>query len=56
MGIHKYCNLGEVVVIIDGDDSFIGRNVLALYNAIYQKDGAAMAYSNFLTIHNNDRT
>jgi len=56
MGIHNYCNSGEIVVIIDGDDSFISRNVLALYNAIYQRDEAAMVYSNFLTIHNNDRT
>jgi hypothetical protein len=56
MGIHKYCKSGEIVAIIDGDDSFLGRNVLSLYNAIYQKEKAAMAYSNFLTIHNNDRT
>ena len=42
--------------MIDGDDSFIGRNILSLYNAVYQRDNAAMAYSNFLTIHNNDRT
>ena len=44
------------MAIIDGDDSFIGRNVLALFNAVYQLNNAAMAYSNFLTIHNNDRT
>ena len=44
------------MAIIDGDDSFLGRNVLSLYNAVYQKEKAAMAYSNFLTIHNNDRT
>lgn len=56
MGIHNYCKPGEIVVIIDGDDSFIGLNVLSLYNAIYQREKAAMAYSNFLTIHNNDRT
>ncbi len=44
------------MVLIDGDDSFIGRNILSLYNAVYQRYGTVVAYSNFLTIHNNDAT
>lgn len=31
------CQSGEIVVMLDGDDSFIGTNVLSLLNAIYQK-------------------
>jgi hypothetical protein len=31
------CELGEIVVMVDGDDSLIGTNVLSLLNAVYQK-------------------
>ena len=31
------CKEGEIAVMLDGDDSFIGKNVLSLLNAIYQK-------------------
>jgi glycosyltransferase involved in cell wall biosynthesis len=31
------CQTGEIAVMLDGDDSFIGRNVLLFLNAVYQK-------------------
>jgi hypothetical protein len=31
------CQTGEIVVMLDGDDSFIGVNVLSFLNAVYQK-------------------
>ncbi len=34
-GIHQHCGEGEIVGLIDGDDSFNGRQVLKLYNALY---------------------
>lgn len=34
---HNYCNPGEVMIIVDGDDALIGRQVFAVLNAVYQK-------------------
>lgn len=42
------CKSGEITVMLDGDDSFIGTNVLSLMNAVYQKERVAMVWSNFL--------
>jgi cellulose synthase/poly-beta-1,6-N-acetylglucosamine synthase-like glycosyltransferase len=36
-GIHKYCNPGEIVYMVDGDDELIGTQIFKIYNAIYQK-------------------
>lgn len=35
--IHHHCSEGEIVVMVDGDDSLVGRNALSLVNAVYQK-------------------
>ena len=35
-GTHKYCNFGEVHLMIDGDDEIIGRQVFKVLNAVYQ--------------------
>ena len=32
----KYCANDEIMIIVDGDDELIGRQVLKLYNAVYQ--------------------
>lgn len=37
MAAHEYCQPGEVMLLIDGDDALIGRQVFALLNAVYQK-------------------
>jgi hypothetical protein len=35
--ITEDCKVGEIVVMLDGDDSFVGVNVLSFLNAVYQK-------------------
>jgi hypothetical protein len=45
---HFYCNLGEVMILIDGDDSLIGRQVFSLLNAIYQRNQIALTYGQSL--------
>lgn len=42
-------------MMLDGDDSLIGTNVLALLNAVYQKEKLALMWSNFVTVFNNDQ-
>jgi hypothetical protein len=54
--IHNHCPNGEIVGLIDGDDSLLGRKVLQLYNAVYQQKRAALIYSNFLKILTNNKT
>lgn len=54
--IHEECPNGEIVGLIDGDDSFNGRQVLKLYNALFHQKKAALIYSNFLKIMQNKRT
>ena len=34
---HNHCKPGEIMVLIDGDDSIIGRQVFSLLNAYYQR-------------------
>lgn len=41
--------------MLDGDDSFIGRNVLSLVNAVYMKERPVVLWSNFITINQNSR-
>lgn len=45
---HADCKLGEVMVLIDGDDSLIGRQVFALLNAYYQREKPPMVYTQLL--------
>ena len=49
------CEEGEIAVMLDGDDSFIGTNVLSLLNALYQKKKVALLWNNFLQINENSR-
>ena len=37
-------------MFVDGDDALIGRQVLAVQNAVYQKNKAALTYGQFLAI------
>jgi len=39
--------------MLDGDDSLIGTNVLALINAVYQEEKSALVWGNFLSIFGN---
>jgi len=53
--IYNHCKLGELALIVEGDDALIGTNVLNLYNAIYQRDKCAMVYSSYLEIFSNSK-
>jgi glycosyltransferase involved in cell wall biosynthesis len=47
MATHYYCSEDSVIVNMDGDDEFIGKNVLKVFNAGYQRHKAGVVYSNF---------
>lgn len=47
MATHYYCSEDSVVINMDADDEFIGKNPLKLFNAGYQKYKAGVLYSNF---------
>ena len=53
MVAHKYCNAGEILVMLDGDDALIGRQVFTLLNAVYQKEKIALTYGQFLLVRND---
>jgi hypothetical protein len=36
------------MMIIDGDDQLVGKQVFKLFNAVFQKEKAWFAYSNFI--------
>ena len=38
---------------MDGDDELIGKQVLKLFNSVFQKEQAWFVYSNFLSIRGN---
>ena len=54
--IHEECPDGEIVGLIDGDDSFNGRQVFKLYNALFHQKKTALIWSNFLKVMQNERT
>ena len=43
----NHCSKDSIVVTLDGDDEFIGRNVLQVFNWAYQTKKAGVVYSNF---------
>lgn len=43
----NHCSKDSVVVTLDADDEFIGRNVLKVFNWAYQTKKAGVIYSNF---------
>jgi hypothetical protein len=53
--VHNHCKDGEIVVMLDGDDSLVGVNVLGLLNALYQKERPAVLWANFVSIFNNNQ-
>lgn len=44
---HDYCSPDSIVLNLDADDEFIGKNVLKTFNAAYQKHKSGVVYSNF---------
>ena len=37
MAARKHCKPEEIFMIVDGDDELLGRQVLKLFNAVFQK-------------------
>jgi hypothetical protein len=46
----KHCHPEEIMIIIDGDDELVGRQVFKLFNAAFQSQDAWFVYSNFIDI------
>lgn len=53
--IHYHCNAGDIVMLIDGDDALVGRQVFGLFNAIYQRTESALIYSNYIHVMFNEK-
>lgn len=51
--IKKYCRNEDIVVIIDADDKFIGRQALKVLNSIYQAPNIWYVYSKFIITSDN---
>lgn len=51
---HKYCKFGSIMIVLDGDDPLIGRQVFTLVNAIFQKRNTRFLYFNHLTLRKKD--
>ena len=45
----KNCRNDSIFIAIDGDDELIGKQVLKLYNAVYQQQQAYVVYSNWIS-------
>lgn len=44
----EYCQPKEIFLVVDGDDFLLGRQVLKLFNANFQKKDAWFVYSNYI--------
>ena len=44
----NYCKGEDIIVVVDGDDELLGRQVLKLFNAVFQEKGVWYMYTNFL--------
>ena len=44
-----FCRPSDILVVVDGDDELIGRQVLKLLNSVFQKDNVWFMYTNFIT-------
>lgn len=47
--MHKYCDYGQVFMIVDGDDELIGRQAFKVVNALYQREKMYVLYSQFIS-------
>jgi hypothetical protein len=54
MVAHNHCKEGEILVMLDGDDSLIGRDVFGVLNAVYQKQKVALTYGQFILVRKNE--
>lgn len=58
MAIRKYCQSEDIVIEIDPDDSFIGRQPLKYINSIYQNSEVWVFYTNYVyfSVENGEPT
>ena len=43
-----FCKPEDILIVVDGDDELLGRQVLKLFNAVYSEKGVWFMYTNFL--------
>ena len=48
---NNFCQPGEIMVLVDGDDMLVGRQVFSLLNAFYQQKKPAIVYTQFLIVY-----
>lgn len=46
--VHEHCREDELLLVIDGDDELIGRQVFKLVNAVYYRDRPLAMYTNHI--------
>ena len=46
--IQKYCGEGDIVTVIDADDSAIGKQTLKVLNAVYRQKDYWYVYTNYV--------
>lgn len=48
----NHCSTEDLVMFVDSSDYFIGKEVLKLFNAVYEDKKYDLAYTNFLDANN----
>jgi glycosyltransferase involved in cell wall biosynthesis len=49
LGINKFCNEDDIVVIVDADDALVGSQPLKVLNALYNRPTTWFLYSRYIT-------
>lgn len=44
----EFCKPTDIFMVVDGDDELLGRQVLKLFNSVFQKEKVWFVYSNFM--------
>jgi len=45
---NEFCQPEEIMMVVDGDDELLGRQVFRLFNAIFQEKQVWFMYTNYL--------
>lgn len=45
---HEFCKPYELLIIVDGDDELIGKQVFKFFNVVFQSKNVWLAYSNHI--------
>ena len=52
--VHNICSEDSISMIMDGDDEFVGKNALKIFNVGYIRNKGGVIYSNFY-FYNQDK-